>query len=132
MNFANKEDFERFKSLSDYEEHYGILEEDKFSLDSLRSVLYVARSLESELEAIKKESLLLLNGFLESKVAEKCNEMEKELSAARKVVQAGAELIKRAELMCGYKHNPGDPPAIIQLKDLELALAAYDRVKGDK
>lgn len=102
MNFANKEDFERFKSLSDYEEHYGILEEDKFSLDSLRSVLYVARSLESE------------------------------LSAARKVVQAGAELIKRAELMCGYKHNPGDPPAIIQLKDLELALAAYDRVKGDK
>ena len=67
---------------------------------------------------------------LESSLAEAKAQLESELSAARKCVQAGKELIARAELMCGYKHNLGDPPAIIQLKDLELAIKAYDRTMG--
>jgi len=52
------------------------------------------------------------------------------LEAAEDVCQATEELIKRAELMCGYKISPGDPPAIIQLKDSELALKAWRKAAG--
>ncbi len=53
------------------------------------------------------------------------DEISETLSAALKVVRAAQELITRAELTCGYKHVPGDPLAIIQLKDLSIALAPF-------
>ena len=52
------------------------------------------------------------------------------LEAAEMVCRAGQELIDSAALYIGYKRNPGDPPAVMHLKNIDLAIESWHKASG--